>query len=164
MHRALTFAARGHLMAFTPPQQVLTFDVGSETYGIDIMRIREIRGWSAASRIPKMPAHVLGVLNLRGEVIPVVDLRMRFGLQSVEYTATNVIVVLMVMYSGVQRVFGFVVDAVSDVLDVDAAQLREAPEFGGAAATQYIAGLLPASQRLVILLNIDSLIAFEPAS
>ena len=150
-------------MAFTPPHQVLTFDVGGETYGIDIMRIQEIRGWSAATRIPKTPEHVLGVLNLRGEVIPVVDLRMRFGRQSVEYTATNVIIVLMLIYSGVQRMFGFVVDAVSEVLDVDAAQVREAPDFGSAGATRYIAGLLPASQRLVILLNVDSLIAFEPA-
>src|SRR3569623_1518423 len=98
--------------------QVLTFVLGNETYGVDILRVQEIRGWSAVTKIPHAPSHVLGVLNLRGSIVPIVDLRMRFSLDRAEYTPLTVIIVLSVESAVGRRDFGVVVDGVSDVIDV----------------------------------------------
>src|SRR5262245_65637273 len=97
----------------TQSQQVLTFVLGGETYGVDILRVQEIRGWSAVTKIPHAPAHVLGVLNLRGSIVPIVDLRMRFNLDRAEYTAVTVIIVLSVHSASGKRPFGVFVDGVS---------------------------------------------------
>jgi purine-binding chemotaxis protein CheW len=139
-------------------RQVLTFVLGSETYGVDILRVQEIRGFSAVTKIPHAPSHVLGVLNLRGSIVPVVDLRMRFNLESAEYNAITVIIVLSVQSAAGPRDFGVVVDGVSDVVDVDQAQVRPAPELGSTSATEYILGLVPVAERMVVLLDIDCLI------
>ena len=98
----------------------------------DILRVQEIRGWSPVTRIPQAPAHVLGVLNLRGSIVPIVDLRMRFNLQRAEYTPLTVIIVLSVESPLGRRDFGVVVDGVSDVIDVAAGDVKPAPEFGAA--------------------------------
>lgn len=139
-------------------QQVLTFVLGSETYGVDILRVREIRGWSAVTQIPQAPPHVLGVLNLRGSIVPIVDLRMRFDLERAEYTALTVIIVLSIQSRGGRRDFGVVVDGVSEVVTVDQAQVKAPPELGSRSATEHIRGLLPVSDRMVVLLDIDRLI------
>ena len=139
-------------------QQVLTFVLGNETYGVDILRVQEIRGFSAVTKIPHAPAHVLGVLNLRGSIVPIVDLRMRFSLERAEYNAVTVIIVLSVQSSAGRRDFGVVVDGVSDVVDVNKAEVRPAPELGSASATEYILGLVPVAERMVVLLDIDCLI------
>jgi purine-binding chemotaxis protein CheW len=139
-------------------QQVLTFVLGNETYGVDILRVQEIRGFSAVTKIPHAPAHVLGVLNLRGSIVPIVDLRMRFSLERAEYNAVTVIIVLSVQSSTGRRDFGVVVDGVSDVVDVNKAEVRPAPELGSASATEYILGLVPVAERMVVLLDIDCLI------
>ena len=110
--------------------QVLTFTLGEETYGVDILRVQEIRGWSPVTRIPQAPAHVLGVLNLRGSIVPIVDLRMRFNLERAEYTPLTVIIVLSVESPVGRRDFGVVVDGVSDVIDVGASDVKPAPEMG----------------------------------
>ena len=144
--------------------QVLTFVLGKETYGVDILRVQEIRGWSAVTKIPHAPSHVLGVLNLRGSIVPIVDLRMRFLLERVEYTAVTVIIVVSVMSAAGRRDFGVVVDGVSDVVDVDNAKIREAPELGAGRATDYIRGLVAISERMVVLLDIDRLIGGELAT
>ena len=115
--------------------QVLTFVLGSETYGVDILRVQEIRGWSAVTKIPNSPPHVLGVLNLRGSIVPVVDLRKRFNLEQAEYTAITVIIVLSVRSESGRRDFGVVVDGVSDVVDVQASAVRPTPDLGCRAAT-----------------------------
>src|SRR3982751_5310054 len=99
--------------------QVLTFVLGKETYGVDILRVQEIRGYSAVTKIPHAPAHVLGVLNLRGSIAPIVVLRMRFSLDRAEYTTVTVVIVVSVMSTADRRVFGAVVDGVADVFDVD---------------------------------------------
>src|SRR3954469_15951951 len=104
--------------------QVLTFVLGSETYGVDILRVQEIRGWSSVTKIPHAPAHVLGVLNLRGSIVPIVDMRMQFNLERAEYTAVTVIIVLSVQSRAGRRDFGVVVDGVSDVVTVDEAQVK----------------------------------------
>ena len=139
-------------------QQVLTFVLGNETYGVDILRVQEIRGFTAVTKIPHAPAHVLGVLNLRGSIVPIVDLRMRFSLERAEFNAVTVIIVLSVQSATGRRDFGVVVDGVSDVVDVKKAEVRPAPELGSASATEYILGLVPVADRMVVLLDIDCLI------
>src|SRR6201994_2763889 len=120
--------------------QVLTFVLGNETYGVDILRVQEIRGWSSVTKIPQAPSHVLGVLNLRGSIVPIVDLRLRFELEQVEYTKVTVIIVLSVNSSGGRREVGVVVDGVSDVVDLDPTAMKPAPDIGAAYATDYIRG------------------------
>ena len=139
-------------------QQVLTFVLGSETYGVDILRVQEIRGWSSVTKIPHAPPHVLGVLNLRGSIVPIVDMRMQFNLERAEYTAVTVIIVLSVQSRAGRRDFGVVVDGVSDVVTVDQAQVKPAPDLGSRTATVHIRGLMPISDRMVVLLDIDRLI------
>jgi purine-binding chemotaxis protein CheW len=148
-------------MTIKAPVQILTVILGDESYGVDILRVQEIRGWTPVTRIPHTPPHVLGVLNLRGSIVPVVDLRMLFGLEKVEYSPVTVIVVLSVVSAGVRRNFGLVVDGVSDVVDVDGAQVRPAPDIGAATVADHILGLLPIAERMVILLDIDKLIGRE---
>jgi purine-binding chemotaxis protein CheW len=139
-------------------QQVLTFVLGSETYGVDILRVQEIRGWSTVTKIPHAPPHVLGVLNLRGSIVPIVDMRMQFNLERAEYTAVTVIIVLSVKSRTGRRDFGVVVDGVSDVVTMNEAQVKPAPDLGSRAATEHIRGLMPIADRMVVLLDIDRLI------
>jgi len=143
--------------------QMLTFTLGEETYGVDILRVQEIRGWSPVTRIPQAPAHVLGVLNLRGSIVPIVDLRMRFSLDHAEYTPLTVIIVLSVESAVGRRDFGVVVDGVSDVVDVATNDVKPAPEFGEQVSTEYIEGIAAISGRMVMLLDIDRLIGGEVA-
>jgi len=145
--------------------QVLTFVLGNETYGVDILRVQEIRGWSSVTKIPHAPAHVLGVLNLRGSIVPIVDLRMRFALDRAEYTAVTVIIVVAVMSAAGRRDFGVVVDGVSDVVDVNTEEVKAAPDLGSkGGGTDYIRGLVPVSDRMVVLLDIDRLIGIDLTS
>ncbi len=141
--------------------QILTFVLGTETYGVDILCVQEIRGWSAVTKIPNSPPHVLGVLNLRGSIVPIVDLRKRFSLEQAEYTALTVIIVLSVRSASGRRDFGVVVDGVSDVVDVEAAAVRPTPDLGSRAATEHIRGLVPLEQCMLVLLDIDRLIGAE---
>lgn len=139
--------------------QYLTFMLNGEEYGVDILRVQEIKGWEAATEIPNTPNYVLGVINLRGAIMPVIDLRLRFGFGSVEYTGTTVVIVLKVRNeAGVERTMGFVVDAVSDVYNIAAAQLQAAPEFGGKVRTDYVKGLAMVGDKMVILMDIDHLV------
>jgi purine-binding chemotaxis protein CheW len=142
----------------TDTHQVLTFVLGEETYGVDILRVQEIRGWQAVTKIPNSPPHVLGVLNLRGSIVPIVDLRKRFNLAQAEYTAITVIIVLTVRSEAGRRDFGVVVDGVSDVVDVEAGAVKPTPDLGSPAATDHIRGLVSIAERMVVLLDIDRLI------
>ena len=112
-----------------PPgsHQVLTFTLGAETYGVDILRVQEIRGWSPVTRIPQSPSHVLGVLNLRGSIVPIVDLRMRFSLDQAEYTAVTVIIVLSVESAAGRRDIGALRLRLSAVKNVSARDLPNIP-------------------------------------
>jgi purine-binding chemotaxis protein CheW len=142
-------------------RQVLTFVLGTQTYGVDILRVQEIRGFSAVTKIPQAPAHVLGVLNLRGSIVPIVDLRMRLSLERAEFTPVTVIIVLSVLAGSNRRDFGVVVDGVSDVVDVNETEMRAAPELGSRGATSYIRGLVTMQERMVVLLDIDRLIGTD---
>ncbi|MEZ2419922.1 chemotaxis protein CheW [Luteibacter sp. RCC_6_2] len=139
--------------------QYLTVNLGSEEYGVDILAVREIRGWTPVTRIPQAPSYVLGVLNLRGAIVPVLDLRLRFGLASEEYTATTVCVIVMVA----GRQFGVVVDAVSDVIDVLPAAVRPVPDMGTTVDTEYLKGLTSVGERMVLLLDVDRLLQPQDA-
>lgn len=150
-------------MAAASSKQVLTFTLGDETYGVDILRVQEIRGWSPVTRIPQAQSHLLGVLNLRGSIVPIVDLRMRFELPRADYTPLTVIIVLSVESPQGRRDFGLVVDGVSDVVDVALAEVKQAPDLGRQANTEFIAGLAAVSGRMVMLLDIDRLIGGEVA-
>ena len=152
---------QGSAASATGSKQVLTFTLGEETYGVDILRVQEIRGWAPVTRIPQSQAHVLGVLNLRGSIVPIVDLRMRFSLPRAEYTPLTVIIVLSVDSPQGRRDFGVVVDGVSDVVDVALAEIKPAPELGAQANTEFIAGLAAVSGRMVMLLDIDQLIGSD---
>jgi purine-binding chemotaxis protein CheW len=142
-------------------QQVLTFELGNETYGFEILRVREIRGWTAVTKIPQALPHVLGILYLRGSIVPVMDLRMRFALQHAQYTQATVVIVLTVSCQDGSREVGVVVDAVADVVDVHAADVKPAPYLGASCGTDYILGLVPVGERMTVLLNIDRLIDAE---
>lgn len=139
-------------------RQMLTFVLGDETYGVDILRVQEIRGWTNVTRIPQSPRHVLGVLNLRGSIVPIVDLRMRMDLDNAEYNAVTVIIVLSIHTAHSRRDVGVVVDAVSDVVDVSPGQMQPAPAMGASLSTDYIQGLATVAERMVMLLDIDRLI------
>jgi purine-binding chemotaxis protein CheW len=141
-----------------PVQQFLTFILAGEEYGVEILKVQEIRGWSAVTRIPKTPDYVQGVLNLRGTIVPIIDLRMRFALKRIDYTQTTVIVVLSVVTEQGRRTLGIVVDGVSDVLAAAPGEIKPAPSFGDSVRTEFIKGLVAAGERMVILLDADKLL------
>lgn len=142
-------------------QQVLTFALAGETYGVDILKVREIRGWSSVTRIPQSAPDVLGVLNLRGAIVPIVDLRARFSLEAAERTPATVIIVLTVAGRNRPRDIGIVVDSVSDVADLTAANIKEAPELGSRMSSECLLGLACIATGLVLLLNSDRLVDAE---
>jgi purine-binding chemotaxis protein CheW len=144
-------------------QQVLTFELGDEMYGVDILRVQEIRGWSSVTRIPYAPRHVLGILNLRGSIVPIVDLRLRFDLETREYSKVTVIIVLSVNTGGGRRDVGIVVDAVSDVVTINGAGIKPAPNFTASASADYLRGLVMVGERMVVLLDTDATAGIELA-
>lgn len=141
--------------------QYLTFILAGEEYGVDILRVQEIKGWDKATPIPNTPDYIKGVINLRGTVVPIIDLRRRFSLDSIEYGNTTVIMVLKVNGEKGERTMGFVVDAVSDVYTVDKSQLKPAPDFGGSVSADFIKGLVTVDSKMVILLDIDRLVVTD---
>ena len=141
--------------------QYLSFTLAGEGYAVDILRVQEIRGWEPVRPLPQSAPCVKGVLDLRGTLVPVVDLRVRFDLPHADYTPTTVVVVMAIDDGhGGRRSLGVVVDGVSDVLDVSAQDLRPPPELGGAVARGYMLGMAKVDGRMVILLDIDGL--FDP--
>lgn len=138
----------------TNDKQFLTFRLDGQDYGISILKIQEIKGWDKITPIPNSPAYVKGVLNLRGVIVPVIDLRLRFCLNEAERDIFTVIIVANV--GG--RLAGIVVDAVSDVINVDPEQLCEAPEYEGQQNREFIKGLAQVEGKLLVLLDIDRLV------
>ena len=142
--------------------QFLSFTLGDEEYGVDILRVQEIRSWEPVSRIPNVPSYEKGVVNLRGAIVPIVDLRERFGLGHVEYTPLTVVVVLQTQTeAGQTRIMGVVVDSVSDVVDVDKKTIQDAPNFGTKVSTEFINGLASVNERMVMLLDVEKLLKLE---
>ncbi len=138
--------------------QYLTFMLAGEEYGVDILRVQEIKGWSTATPLPNTPDYILGVINLRGTVVPVIDLRKRFKLESIAFGQTTVVIVVKVADDGFgERIVGIVVDAVSEVHNVATTDLKPAPDFGGAISTDSMKGLTTVDDKMLIMLDIDHL-------
>lgn len=141
-------------------EQYLTFLLGDEEYGVEILRVQEIKGWDRVTSIPNSPYYLCGVLNLRGTIVPVVDLRLRFGMPARAYTPTTVVVVLKV--DGItQRTVGIVVDGVSDAHNVLPEEIKPAPDFGSSINTDFITGLVSIEDNMMMILNIDRLLSIE---
>jgi len=134
-------------------RELLTFTLGSEEYGIDILKVQEIRGYDAVTTIANAPSFIKGVINLRGIIVPIVDMRIKFNLGKVEYNQLTVVIILNIA----NRVVGIVVDGVSDVIALTPEQLKAAPEFSGAMDTQYITGLGTVDERMIIVVDIEKL-------
>ncbi|MBL8251900.1 MAG: purine-binding chemotaxis protein CheW [Candidatus Competibacter sp.] len=141
--------------------QYLTFSLAGEEYGVDILKVQEIRGWAPVTKVPNAPVFVRGVMNLRGAIVPVIDLRLRFNLETVEYTKTTVVIVATVQSANGSRIIGTVVDGVSDVLNLNAADIQPAPDFGTAVHTDFISGLVTVDSGMVMLLDVDRLLSVE---
>ncbi len=138
--------------------QYLSFTLGDEDYGIDILKVQEIRGWEEVRPLPDTPVYVKGVLDLRGYIVPIIDMRLRFNLEKAEYTATTVTIILNVEVEGKNRVIGVVVDGVSDVLDMQEQDIRQAPSLGKKIDTRYLLGMVSRNNRVVLLLDADNLL------
>lgn len=139
--------------------QYLTFFLAGEEYGVGILDVQEVRAWEGVTQIPNAPLYVKGVLDLRGLIVPIVDLRTRFGLPVQDYTPTTVIIVLKLENETETQVIGIVVDAVSDVMDVTNENIKDAPEFSKTENSEFIRGLASHHHNLVILLNTDRLLS-----
>jgi purine-binding chemotaxis protein CheW len=134
-------------------QEFLTFVLGGEEYAIDILKVQEIRGYDAVTPIAHAPEFIKGVINLRGAIVPIIDLRIKFGLGKPEYTPFTVVVILNVG----SRVVGIVVDAVSDVIEVSENQLHPPPELSRAVDLRYITALAMLAERMLIVVDIEGL-------
>jgi purine-binding chemotaxis protein CheW len=139
-------------------EQYLTFMLAGEEYGVDILRVQEIKGWDKVTRIPRTPVYVLGVINLRGSVVPILDLRSRFGLETIAFGPTTVIIVVKVAGRRGERTVGMVVDAVSEVYNVGAGVCKPPPDVCGGIDTVFVKSLATVGEKLLILLDIDRLI------
>ncbi|WP_319381589.1 chemotaxis protein CheW [Thiomicrorhabdus sp.] len=139
--------------------QVLSFRLGGEEYAVDILRVQEIKGWEKTTSIPNTPDFVMGVINLRGAVVPIIDLRVRFRLDKVTYNESTVVIIVRSFdHHGTQKIIGLVVDGVSDVHSIRSDQLQNAPEMNGVINSSYLKGLATLDDKMVIVLNIDHLI------
>ena len=136
-------------------QEFLTFRLGNEEYGIEILKVQEIRGYDTITQIANAPEFIKGVVNLRGIIVPIIDMRIKFNLGEATYDRFTVVIILNL--SG--RVVGIVVDGVSDVIGLDVEQVRPTPEFGGVLNTEYIMGLGTVDDRMLILLDIEKLMS-----
>lgn len=142
-------------------EQYLSFMLGGESYGVDILAVKEIRGWDEATLVPNSPDYVKGVVNLRGTIVPIIDLRIRFTVGHEDYLPTTVVIILSGQSESGERTMGFIVDAVSDVLDVNTADVKSAPEFDGSVPSSYIKGLVNTNENVVTILDVVQLLSMD---
>jgi len=134
-------------------RELLTFTLGSEEYGIDILKVQEIRGYDAVTTIANSPEFIKGVINLRGIIVPIVDMRIKFSLGNVTYNELTVVIILNIA----KRVVGMVVDGVSDVIALTPDQIKAAPEFSSSLDMEYITGVGTVDERMIIVVDIEKL-------
>ena len=139
----------------------LTFALGAEEYGLEILKVREIFGYMDITAVPQTPGYVKGVINLRGQVIPVIDLRTKFGMDTAEITEETCIIVVEITQGSRQFQTGIVVDHVSEVLDIDGNDIEESPQFGSSVNTDFILGMGKIGDTVKILLDIDKVLGGE---
>jgi len=138
--------------------QYLSFELAHEFYGVDILQVQEIRGWQPVREVPDTPGFIKGVIDLRGVIVPVVDLRIRFGMEPAEYGTTTVVIIINVTGQESIHTVGIIVDTVSDVIDVDEAAVKAMPDLGTQIHIDYIRGMAP-GETMVMLLDVDKLLA-----
>lgn len=138
--------------------QYLSFFLGGEEYAMDIHRVQEIKGWDTVTRVPCTPGYILGVINLRGSIVPIIDLRMRFALERAPFDSATVVIVVRVCDAGGGRIVGLVVDAVSDVYGVMRGEIQPAPDVMGTVDQTFVVGLAKLDAKLVIILDIERLV------
>jgi purine-binding chemotaxis protein CheW len=138
--------------------QYLTFQLAGQTYGLEILRVQEIKGWEKPTRLPHSPEYVQGVINLRGAVVPILDLRRRFGLGATEYGRTTVVIVVKVDSPRGELTAGIVVDAVCEVCNISAENLRPAPALGSAIDSDFVRGLAMVGDGMLVLLDVAELV------
>lgn len=141
----------------TQSQEYLVFSLGSEEYAVDILKVQEIRGYENVTRIANAPDFIKGVTNLRGVIVPIVDLRIKFNLDKVDYEGQTVVIVVNVA----DRVVGIVVDGVSDVMTLSSDQIKPAPEFGETLSADYLSGLGSLEDRMLVIVDIEKLLTSE---
>lgn len=139
----------------------LTFQLGREEFAIQVLKVREIMGVQDITAVPQTPSHVKGVINLRGKVVPVVDLRLKFRLPELEYTQRTCIIVVQVDFEGTSLMMGIVVDGVSEVLNLAGGDIEDTPEFGSGVVTPYILGMAKSKGKVKILLDIDQVLSTQ---
>jgi purine-binding chemotaxis protein CheW len=142
-------------------QQYLTFIMSGEEYGVDILAVQEIRGWEPTTVIPNAPEYIKGVINLRGTIVPIMDLRSRFNLERVEYSPVTVVIILKVETERGERVMGIVVDAVSDVHSISDSDTRNSPELIEDLNTEFIRSLVSVDDSMIILLDVQRLLTID---
>lgn len=140
------------------PGKYLTFELGCEEFGIQVMKVREIMGIQEITSVPQTPEYVKGVINLRGKVTPVIDLRRKFSLPEIEYTQRTCIIVVQVSGAAGPMLMGIIVDGVSEVLNITASDIEDTPDFGGGVATPYLLGMAKVKGKVKILLEIDEVL------
>lgn len=138
----------------TGERQFLSFCLQGEDYGIEILKVQEIKGFSKLTPVPHAPPHLKGIMNLRGTIVPVIDLRVRFGMSEAEYTPFTVIIVVNVR----GKVVGLVVDGVSDVLNIPRGEVQDTLNIGGSIDTSFLSGMGKVGDRIVLLLDLDKLL------
>lgn len=141
--------------------QYLTFLLNDSEYAVDILRVREIRGYEPVSRIPNVPTYEKGVINLRGAIVPILDLREKFALGQALYTPTTVVIILHTQQDNGDKIMGVVVDAVADVIHLPQAAIQPAPDFGGHVGTEFVTGLATVENRMLVLFDVDRLLRLE---
>ena len=145
----------------TQVEQFLTFELAGESYGVEILKVQEIRGWEPVREIPNTPGFIKGALNLRGSIVPIIDLRERFAMEKTEYSPVTVVIVLCVENMQGSNVMGIVADAVSDVLDINVADIKDSPNLGSKIDTRYMRGMHVGKKQMVMLLDVDKLLDAE---
>ena len=148
-------------MAEGDTDQYLTFILADEEYGVDIRKVQEVRGWEAVNQMPGAPPFIKGVINLRGAIVPIIDLRERFGQHSIEYTAKTVVIVMKVSGGEHTSTMGIVVDAVSDVYDIGGMDMRPPPDFCALIHAEFIRGLATINDKMITLIDSDRLLRLD---
>ena len=135
--------------------QYLTFRLGEEVFALDIAQVREVLDYTAITRVPRMPAFMRGVINLRGSVVPVVDLRLKFGMSATERTVNTCIIIAEVAIGGERTLLGALADSVQEVIDLEAGQIEPPPRLGASIRTEFIRGMGKRDEHFVIILDVD---------
>lgn len=161
MSRTATVTEPGAAPVDTRAGKYLTFQLAKEEFGVRVLKVREIMGLQDITAVPQTPSHVKGVINLRGKVIPVIDLRLKFGMEQAEYGQRTCIIVTQVQADAGPILMGVVVDGVSEVLNLTSAEIEDTPNFGENTAGQYLLGMAKAKGKVKILLDIDQVLTSQ---